>query len=409
MSDVDLWSARPSLAHVHAYARARRASPAAVLGVVLARVVAATPPSVVLPPLVGGEASLNLFVGLVGRSGAGKGAATAVAQKAYDVGEIETAGAGSGEGLSHLYARRTKGGDIAQHTTAVLMDIAEIDSLTAITARTGATVLPELRKAWMGERLGFAYADPTKRLTVEAHNYRFCLVAGIQPGRAGGLLSDSDGGTPQRFLWLPATDPDAPDVAPKAPAVKRWKPPSDALYSSYRKPLVLGVCRSASKVIDAAQLARTRGEEDALDGHSLLSRLKVAAALALLDDHTAVREEDWDLAGLVMDISDDTRAEVEEALGNAEAEEHRKRGRLDAERVSARNDRLASVERVAKLILKKLPTGGAWVAHAPLRRKVAQRDREYFDRSVQRLLDNGLLEKRSVNGGLQYRAGKRPA
>src|SRR5829696_4341629 len=80
--EADFWSSRPVLGHVRDFARARRASPWAVLGAVLVRVTVAVPPFLALPPLVGGPASLNIYVGLVGPSGAGKGAAEAVARDA---------------------------------------------------------------------------------------------------------------------------------------------------------------------------------------------------------------------------------------------------------------------------------------------------------------------------------------
>ena len=66
-SDVDeFWDTRELLAHIRTSARARMTSPWAVLACVLARVVTATPHGIVLPPIVGGVASLNTFVGLVG-------------------------------------------------------------------------------------------------------------------------------------------------------------------------------------------------------------------------------------------------------------------------------------------------------------------------------------------------------
>jgi len=93
------WRARPVLAHLHAFARARRVAPWALLGVTLARVVAVVPPVVVLPSLVGSYGSLNLFVGVVGRSGAGKGTAESAAVDAVPLpGPVATATIGSGEG-----------------------------------------------------------------------------------------------------------------------------------------------------------------------------------------------------------------------------------------------------------------------------------------------------------------------
>ena len=100
---MDLWTARPILAHVRDFARARRVSPWAVLGVVLARVCTATPPFVVLPPLIGARCQLNTFVGLVGPSGSGKDAAARAAEDAVPVGPIDTAGVGSGEGIAHQF------------------------------------------------------------------------------------------------------------------------------------------------------------------------------------------------------------------------------------------------------------------------------------------------------------------
>jgi hypothetical protein len=190
---------------------------------------------VCLPPIVGGKASLNMFVGLVGPSGSGKGAAEAVAADALDVGYIVSHNVGSGEGIAHGYKHRVKGElEWNDDDHAVLFSVPEIDSLAAQGDRKGATLMPQLRSGWTGEQLGFGYADPTKRIIVEAHQYRLCLVAGIQPARAACLLDDADGGTPQRFLWLPATDPDAPDVAPAEPPDDLVAPPSAQLSSPRR-------------------------------------------------------------------------------------------------------------------------------------------------------------------------------
>ena len=198
------WNARPILRHIHDFARARRCSPWAVLGVTLARVCTAVPPFVVLPALVGGHVSLNTYVGLVGPSGAGKDAATAAARDAIDlsrVSPVETAGVGSGEGIAHQFMTykkptNTDAGGLTQYREAVLLTAAEVDTLTALHRRQASTILPELRKAWTGSSLGFAYVDKEKRLTLPEHRYRLCLVVGIQPERAGGILQDTDGGTP---------------------------------------------------------------------------------------------------------------------------------------------------------------------------------------------------------------------
>lgn len=72
--DDAFWQSRPYLTHIQTAARARLVAPAALLGAVLARVAAFTPPSTCLPPLVGGNAPLSLLIALLGGSGAGKSA-----------------------------------------------------------------------------------------------------------------------------------------------------------------------------------------------------------------------------------------------------------------------------------------------------------------------------------------------
>jgi hypothetical protein len=402
--DPRFWSARPSLARIHQFARARRAAPWAVLGVVLARVAARTPPFVVLPALVGGHGSLNLYVAIVGPSGAGKGAAERTAGDAVDVGPITTASVGSGEGIAHLYARRVRATaadgkpGVEQHTTAVLLSVPEIDTLAALGGRQGATLLPELRRAWSGEALGFSYADPEKRLPIAGHTYRLALVVGVQPARAGALLDDADGGTPQRLLWLPATDPHAPDLAPDEPAGLLWQLPTWPMADFHSGKVVLPVCAAARTAVDAARLARLRGQPSDLDGHALLAQLKTAAALALLDGHAEVTEGDWQLGAVVADVSQRTRDRIVAGLQHVDRERNRRRGEAEADRavVVAEKVEDAAERRVARLLQRKLATAGRWVTHADLRRMVAGRDRSYFDSAVDRIVASGAVEIESL-------------
>lgn len=405
----DFWDARELLSHVHAYSTARRVSPWAVLGVVLTRAVTATPYFVALPPIVGGVASLNLFVGLVGRSGSGKGAAESVAAECFDVGHITTHKTGSGEGIAHGYRKRTKDEVVwLDDAHAVLFSVPEIDTLSALGGRQGATLMPELRSAWSGENLGFGYADPAKRLPVPAHEYRLCLVAGIQPGRAQALLEDADGGTPQRFLWLPAVDPDAPDVPPPCPAPKVWTAPDTRPSSPFRSPshanrLLMTACREAVDIIDQARLARLRGTGEALDGHGLLTRLKVAAALALTEGRLDITEGDWDLSGVIHRKSDATRAGVQRALEAANAERNEARAFAEAKRslVVAEQVEDAAIKRVSRRLLRKLKEAGQTPA-GELRKVLASRDRPLFDEAVERLIGAGVVVAEEGIHGLRY-------
>lgn len=415
----EFWEKRPELTHVREFARARRAAPWAVLGCVLARVVAHVEPFVTLPPMIGGDASLNLFVGLVGPSGGGKGAAEAAAKDALVYGspldQLVEAGVGSGEGLAHTYLRHVAGkgqenGHLEQHTTRALFRAPEVDTLAALKGRQGSTLLPKLRDAWIGDSLGFAYADVTRRLDLRAHSYRMCFIVGIQPTRAFTLLDDADGGTPQRFLWMPTQDANVPEHPPATPEPIRWRMPSlgavDARTGRHR----MSVCVTARQAVDKAAIDRHKGNVDALDGHALLNRLKTAAALALLDGRADVNDQDWALAGTVMTVSDTTRARVVRSLGERKEAAAIARGRADGIRDSVaaevRADQVA--KRVAKAILRHLTT--EWTTHNDLRKGVAYRDRDHFDEALERLQSAGLIESQDVQyrgaDGAQYRLAK---
>lgn len=410
----ELWNARPVLAHIRDFARARRCSPWAALGVTLARTCTAIPPFVVLPPSIGSYASLNIFVALEGPSGAGKDAATGAAKDAMDVGPITTAGLGSGEGIAHQYVRyrppNVKTGDsggLEQHTKAVLFTVAEVDTLAALVGRQASTTAPELRKTWMGDELGFAYVDKEKRLRLDAHSYRLCLLVGVQPERAGVLLDGAAAGTPQRFVWLPALDPDAPDIRPAEPPP--WTRPRFAWPLTKRADglTALQVCPTAAAAVDAGRLGRLRGDGDALDGHSLLARLKVAALLGILDGRAEAGEEDWHLAGIIMAKSDATRATVTAALAAVQRRGNLARGVQEGERsvIVTETVEKAAVKRVGRLLLAKLD--GTWTPGAPLRRALPGRDRPHFEAAMEHLIGAGQVEGEATDNmgpdGVRYR------
>ena len=230
-SDVsEFWPERDILRYIYTYARAARVSPWALLGVLLVRTAARIPSNVVLPPLVGGRVSLNTYVALTSESGGGKGSAENAADDAgleLGIEPVPSIGPGSGEGIGHLFAAYDKKKDgVVMHAPSVILSAAEIDTLAALKNRQGSTLMAELRKGWFGEPLGFGYVDKAKRIPVERHRYRLGLVIGVQPARAQTVLEDVGAGTPQRLLWLPGDDLDAPDVAPARPDQQwQWRNP----------------------------------------------------------------------------------------------------------------------------------------------------------------------------------------
>ena len=367
----------------------------------MARAVAAVEPNVMLPPTIGAPASVNFFLAAVGVSGGGKGAADGAAFDAVrfvdhngrDI-EIESPNIGSGEGLARVFRASDPEDESSPRRTRATISVSEIDTLAALAGRQGATLMPELRKAYMGESIGFNNASKTTTSAVQAHGYRLCLTVGVQPENAGPLIDDAKGGTPQRFTWLPVSDPYAPDVRPPEPdawtvTVPRWG--TDRVF--------VGIPDAARNEIDAHRLMVLRGEAvDPLDGHVMLCRLKVATALMFLEGRTRVSDDDWRLAGDIMAVSLRTRNEIERIL----AERARKRrkalavakGEDDAttDEVKSR----AEFTRCADAIVRKLERSGS-LPRTDLYRAPHKSVRGHFDSAIEQLIFDGIITE-TVDG-----------
>lgn len=392
-------------------ARARMGSPWAVLGCVMAQTVAATGPHVQLPPLVGASASLNLFVGLVGRPGEGKGTAESIARSLFaycdDRGEpVETPALplGSGEGIAELFTeRRSRGDDGPAEPTPdrALFQVPEIDALTASASKRESTILPVLRQVYMGEPLGHTGATRETTRNVQAHSYRVCVVMGIQPSRAGGLLRDADGGTPQRVLWLPVIDRTAPEVPPDAPQVFKIHLPREARGGTTS--LTVSLPESAVKMVRRNRLSRLRGETvGGMDGHLLLTWEKIAAALALMDGRRNVRPEDWKAAQVLIGVSTSTREMCREACEGADVERATDRRRINAEAEDNAEDAIEAKRTLTvrnKIIRTLEQASGFPVPYRKLGRTMsgrpfrggAQSQRARMDVVLDDLVDDGLV------------------
>ncbi|TFV61398.1 hypothetical protein E4P42_00405 [Mycobacterium sp. PS03-16] len=429
--EMEFWESSDQLRDLHQFARARMVGPWAMLGNVLARVVAHIPPHVVLPPTIGSHASLNIFVALVGRSGDTKSVSMSAAGNWVKIEpDYQPCKPGSGEGLAKCFAYRTKmpnngGWTQVGKQWSVLAKLPEVDTLTASAARGGATIMSTLREGWSGERIGTDYAGEDKQIVLHANRYRLCLVMGVQPNRSRALFDDADGGTPQRFLWLPSDDPDMPDSEPDEPPVLdlgRWERANpmanlvgdvdlirNGQLGDVADPAdfdVLAIPDSARDQIKATRRAVARGDRSVnpLDGHKLLVRLKVAAALMALEGRRkTITESDWERAGTVMAVSDRTRKQVIEKLQAQRSEENEARGRFEGERADVAEQTRAerAIHRVSENIVRILRTkfdGSA--ARAELRTKVAYRDREHYDDAETYLVEAQRIEKaRSDNHG----------
>lgn len=345
-----VFGASPVLAAVRSAARGRLVSPWAVLGSVLARVLVDTPVPVVLPPTIGTVASLNFAVALVGPSGFGKTTGNGLAGELLDTPEAGSdasdrlldrllgyrpvsAGVGSGEGIVQSFLQWQPGADGAPgswvlrdypHTLMVADEVATLDE--AGKSRSGSTLGSVLRKALTGDALTTTNATRERNRRVDAKTYRFCLVVGVQPDLSDALLNEADAasGTPQRFLWLPAVDPFMTAAAEPWEGGIGWAGPTWPDTGEVR----LSIPAEARDLIVSQHIGKNRGRAVGLNGHTNLTRLKVAAALALLHEQTAITSEWWGLAGVLLGVSDMTRAACQKALAERSSRNSAQRGRL---------------------------------------------------------------------------------
>ena len=346
----EFWNARPYLAHIRQAALSRMVAPAAVLGCVLARVAAFTPPSVCLPPLIGDSVGLGTIVALYARSGGGKTTAAGCASALLpDVppGCIGPLPLGSGEGLIDAYFEMIDDVDGAGKKSKVkrqtkygaLFMLDEGQVLAELGRRNGSTTTSTIRSAWMGTHLGQANASAETKRIMRPGSYSFGLISLWQLDAAMRLLEDATGGTPQRFVWFNTVSDEITVDTPEWPGQLGWKPPPAIIMGGIMQPNPMGLHPDVAQPIKAQRAAVGRGEleVDPLDTHRNLAMLKVAGVLAVLDGRHNVDLEDWRLAGLILAHSDDIRSWVI-------AEDQRRRQATEEAKIKATVAREALVE-----------------------------------------------------------------
>lgn len=385
-SDDEFFSATNELATIHAWARARYAAPWAVFFAVLLRVAASVSPHVQLPGVIGGRASLNLLCAFVAPSGGGKGISDKVARMAWPAPIVELP-LGSGEGIAETFTQRGKESPDNERTTNAIFNCPEIDILTGLESRQGSTILGTLKSFAMGEQLGSTNASKANSRNVPAHSYRGCLSVGAQPGHTGVIFNDVTGGTPQRLLWALTIDPTMPAEPTADPKPLDHHLPGLLTRRHDDPDIVTEIVYGPDEIrqtIIAAHLARQRGEGGALDGHWMLTRLKVAGVLAIMHHRTVVSDLDWQLSAMVMANSDRTRDWIVTEARQAARAKVRERAVSRATFDEMVDDRHAKT--VRSRILRLLTTGS--MSRSELRRAMGkQHYREAFDAVLPQLLE----------------------
>lgn len=327
----EFWGSRELFKQIWIAAKAEGTAPDAVLGAVLARASAMVPHTLTFNS--GKPGMLNLFVNLVAPSGIGKTEAMRTARRLIAApsylcdrfGEIDReryreAALGSGEGMAEVFmgVKEVDTGEFFRggpnkgdpKTKSVRMQVRhnaflhldEGEQLSKMMERRGATVGMTIRSAWVGAQLGQSNAQELTTRDIPDGSYAMGLLVGYQPHAAQELLADGGGGTPQRFLWFSALDPDMAE-APSEPPPQFRLPLCDGYGNG-----VDGVIEFPPEIKQALWDALKAKNElritvNELDSHEPLMRCKLAALLCVLDGRMLVDRDDWRLAGLLWSVS----------------------------------------------------------------------------------------------------------
>lgn len=447
--NADVFQSSGVLSHIVRFADSRSAGHYTVTLGVLARVVLQVPPQVVLPPIIGGEMSLNMLLALAGDSGGGKGAADKAADAAvtFSIGNkvcapLPMLPIGTGEGINRTYAhsqrdKLTGRVELRWHTDRALFGCPDIATMDALLARRGATLVPELLKAYAGDPLGFANAGDDKRVILPQHSYRLSLSAGVQPSNGMVLLNEQAvrDGSAQRWVWAPvrpgvarqrrlASDTTVDPITVQIPdfgidpMVMGESVGGDDDHDGYvpvDRPLVrMGIAETiAQQIIDAdavKDLDPFGRCDDPLESHRLLAQLKVAAALAILHGLTYVGPADWQRAEKLLAISSSVARLV--TLTSARAAEHdaATKGRIDGHRLAASDDaRTAAavqtvIGRVTRALAKPDENSGEqtpWRSKGVLTRAVPSKHRAHLEDVLATLMADERVERRTVENAGQ--------
>jgi hypothetical protein len=387
--EVDLWDLTPQLRHVAQAGDAIGRNRKALLICLLARILAEVPAGVYLPGAedggIGKRAALNLGVALVGSSGQGKTMIFELSKSLLGRTQIDhTPSTGQGLIQSFLTVDKETGENVLKDDPRCIFTEDEIETLGALGVDSGSTLFGEIRTMLTGGSTGSSNATRERQRSLPAGSYNFQFMVGVQPSKAGVLLEGHDAGTPQRFVWVPVTDPpNALRSADRPP----WPGPigwNDDFLTPLR--MIDPVVRYPDWVRDELEehdfkvsQEKSEGGELSRFGHYNLLRLKVAAAVAFLHESPIIEDLHIEIADLLLASSKDTQLECQRVVFTS-AFEKKKAARRSDERATEEvvKEKLAKLVKNARGAL--LRADGEWVNWSVLR--PAHRDREEYEEAV---------------------------
>ena len=344
------WKKRPVLEATYQLARQKTVAPWSLLGAVIQRILHTVPYNVHYTTYRG-PAPLNTLVAFVGRTGTGKTLGQSIINKWFvfpdadetRIGEYTWAGTtnpGSGEAMPDSYMSIEKNEDkqvvkVWVHKNhAALFAFDESGMLDARSAREGSTFIEYMKEAWSGSRFGRVLRGKTGTELPE-NSYRFGLFINVQPAKAQSLFSDQAiaGGLPSRFLFFSTHDPAAKEEEDLTESVITALP-----KTQWKGVTEIKALESMDKAHRKSALDNVTGAHIDLDSHLLMSKAKVAVALAVLDGRNSLIEEDWELSQFVIEHSLETRSMIEKELQRVSAQELNKQAQSAGTRASISED-----------------------------------------------------------------------
>lgn len=390
---TEFWGQAPVLQEIYAAARMKKTSPDATLHSVLTRLSSFLPPAVQVDA-GRGPTSLNFFSIGCAPSGYGKSTSwdTAVELTPHDPWQIPDFPGerpiGTGEGVVEVFMGQVeeqvgmeapkRGGEPepvmgkvrkqTKHNALFYVD--EGETIDVLIARQGSVLGTVLRTAWNGGTLGQTNATEERTRYAAARSYSMGVMISWQPTKMALLFDGAAGGTPQRFMFCPATDPEAQRGVHRGTIRPLVGLAQHCLELAEFAP-VLELPMSAMEESENWHDDRREGliSVDPLDGHAMLHRAKTAALLALLFQDNKVTEQAWDIAGQMWEASTRMRTLIVGMVEAAEREDRVKSGSQQAERIGATNEAL-----VTDFIRKVAVKLAALVNSKPVPQPMAGRD-----------------------------------
>lgn len=397
--DKKFWNSRESLRNIYALGRKKVISPYTLLGMTLLRVLNTVPWNVYYRSFRG-TVPLNSLAAFVGPTGTGK-SLTLDATSSYivfsdspkrmggDGSWKSVVEPGSGEAIPDHYMTWQKdedgngGLDWGHPNRAAIFAFDEIGMLEARQGREGSTIIEYAKQGWSGSVLGRELASG-KGVMLAAKSYRFALFANVQPARAGLLFTAPAiaGGLPSRFLFFNTQDPLAKKEFDPTPAKLIHLPP--VTWDGVQYIDALPVMESAHK---EESFRAIDGGIPELDSHLLLTRAKVAVALAVLEGRSALIEEDWDLSEYVIQHSKATRDVILRELVGAQGAEIAKQGKAAGMKASIASEVEANrmIKKVAERIRSLRAEGATETGERSIKKRLRHDQRKYYDAAVEHL------------------------